>query len=196
LKLRLAVCLAGLLSFSAAASYAQSVPTLEVALNYSHVSVTPTNSQIGNFSMQGGSGQVAYNFDKWFSAVADVGFYTHATMASTGEIGLLLHPTEISYTAGPRISYRHFQRFTPFGQILIGVVHATGGGNVSTFDDNVKSQTKLAYAAGGGIDVKVKSYLAVRPIAIDVQRTQFAELGTTRQIQTNLRVSVGVVLLF
>lgn len=196
MKLRLAVCLVGLLLFGAAESHAQSVPTLEVALNYSHVSVTPTNSQIGNFSMNGASGQVAYNVNKWISGVADVGFYTHATMASTGEIGLLLHPTEISYTLGPRVSYRHFQRFTPFGQILIGVVHATGGGNVNTFDDNVKSQTKLAYAAGGGIDVKVKSYLAVRPVAIDVQRTQFAELGTTRQVQTNLRISVGLVLLF
>lgn len=196
MKLRLAVCLVGLLFFAAAESQAQSVPTLEVALNYSHVSVTPTNSQIGNFSMNGASGQVAYNFNKWISAVADAGYYTHATEASTGEIGLLLHPTEISYSVGPRISYRHFQRFTPFGQILVGVAHDTGGGNVNTLADNIKSQTKLAYAAGGGIDVKVKSFLAVRPIALDVQRTQFAELGTTRQVQTNLRVSVGVVLLF
>ena len=39
------------------------------------MSVSPTSTQIGTFGMNGGSGQVAYNFNKWLSAVGDVGYY-------------------------------------------------------------------------------------------------------------------------
>jgi opacity protein-like surface antigen len=192
LKLRLVVCLMGLFSFGAAASYAQGVPTLEVALNYAHVSVTPTNSQIGNFAMSGADGQVAYNFNKWISGVADASYVTMKSTASSGEIGLTIHGTEIAYLAGPRVSYRHFQRFTPFAQILVGMFHDTP----TTFQDLDKSQFKLGYSAGGGVDIRIKPHIAIRPVGIDVMRTQFAELGSTRQVQTNFRYTAGVVFRF
>lgn len=142
--------------------------------------------------MNGASGQIAYNFNKWISAVGDVGYYTMRPTASTATIGLTIHGTEISYLLGPRLSYRHWGRITPYAQILIGMVHDTPG----TLADPFKSQFKLGYSAGGGIDYKVKSYLAIRPIALNVMRTQFAELGSFRQVQTNLRVSAGLVFLF
>jgi hypothetical protein len=54
---------------------AQETPALELSINYSHVGVTSTNAGLGSFSMNGASGQVAYNFTKWISGVADVGYY-------------------------------------------------------------------------------------------------------------------------
>ena len=142
--------------------------------------------------MNGASGQIAYNVNKWISAVGDAGYYTMKPTLSTGTIGLTLHGTEISYLLGPRITYRHLGRFTPFGQILIGMVHDTP----TTLDDPFKSEFKLGYDVGAGIDVRIRSYLAIRPVAIDVMRTQFAEEGSTRQVQDNFRVSAGVVFRF
>jgi hypothetical protein len=191
LKLRFAVYLLALLCFGAGVSRAQRVPTLELALNYSHVAVSPTSSLLGSFSLNGASGQIAYNVNKWISAVGDVGYYTMQPTPSTGTIGLTIHGTEISYLLGPRVTYRHLGRFTPFGQVLVGMVHDTP----STFSAT-KSELKLGYSAGGGIDVRIKSYLAIRPVAIDVMRTQFAEEGSTRQVQDNFRVSAGVVFRF
>ena len=54
--------------------------------------------------MNGATGQVVYNFNKWVSAVGDVGYYTHNPVPSTGLIGLTIKPTEISYLLGPRVS--------------------------------------------------------------------------------------------
>ena len=125
MKLRFAVYLLALLCFGAGVSRAQRVPTLELALNYSHYSVSPTSSLLGSFSMNGASGQIAYNVNKWISAVGDVGYYTMNPRPSTGTIGLTIHGTEISYLLGPRVTYRHLGRFTPFGQILVGMVHDT-----------------------------------------------------------------------
>jgi opacity protein-like surface antigen len=190
LKLRLAVCLVALFFFGAAESHAQSVPTLEVALSYAHMSVTPTNSGLGNFSMNGATGQVAYNFDKWISGVAEAGYYKTATK-NTNTIGLTVSGHEISYLLGPRLTYRHLGRYTPFGQILVGIFHDT-----PDLFNSTKSQSKLGYSAGGGLDVRLRSYLAIRPVEIDLSRTQFAELGSTRQVQTNFRYSGGVVLRF
>ena len=66
----------------------------------------------------------------------------------------------------------------------------------TTLDDPVKSQTKLGYTAGGGVDIRITPHIAVKAIEVEIMRTQFAEQGTFRQIQTNLRTSAGVVLRF
>lgn len=192
MKLRFMIYLLALLFIGAGVSRAQGVPTLEFAVNYSHLSVSPTSTLLGTFAMNGGSAQIAYNFNKWFSAVGDAGYYTMKPTPSTGTIGLTIHGTEISYLAGPRATYRHLGRFSVFGQILIGMVHDTP----TTLDDPFKSQFKLGYDGGAGIDVRVTPHIAVRPVAIDYFRTQFAEVGTTREIQSNFRYSAGVVLRF
>ena len=187
MKLRLAVYLLALVCFSAGVSLAQEMPKLELSINYSHLGVTPTSGGLGSFSLNGGSGQVAFNFTHWISGVADVGFYTMGRQQSN-TIGLYLHGKEISYLFGPRLTYRHLGRLIPFGQVLGGMFHA----NADAFATD-KSETKLAFSAGAGIDVRVKSYLAIRPFAIDYIRTQFAEEGAGRQIQSNLRYSGGLV---
>lgn len=191
MKLRFMIYLLALLCFSAGVSRAQGVPTLEVALNYSHMSVSPTSPLLGNFSLNGASGQIAYNFNKWVSAVGDVGYYSMKPTPSTATIGLTIHGTEISYLLGPRLTYRHLGRFTPYGQILIGMFHDTPTTFAAT-----KSEFKLGFSAGGGIDVRIKPHIAIRPVAIDIMRTQFAEEGSTRQIQNNIRYSAGVVFRF
>ena len=53
---------------------AQDVPKAEWFLGYNYVRVNSTTN-ISSYSSNGGSSQLALNFGKWVSAVADIGGY-------------------------------------------------------------------------------------------------------------------------
>jgi len=168
----------------------QEDPTLEAFFGYSHVSVRPADTGLGNFSLNGGDLQGALRLSRWLSAVADFGVYATGHQSSN-TIGIDIHGTAMSYLFGPRISYRRWSRFTPFGQVLFGVAHAGPGIFATT-----SSQNRFALSAGGGIDFRVKEHIAVRPIAIDYLRTRFNEQNDGMLIQNNIRYSTGIVFRF
>jgi len=168
----------------------QDAPTLEAFVGYSYVGVRPVDTGLGNFSLNGGDVQGALRLSKWLSGVADFGVYATGHQASS-TIGIDIHGTAMSYLFGPRISYRRWSRFTPFGQVLFGVAHAGPGIFATT-----SSQNRFALSAGGGIDFRVKEHIAVRPIAIDYLRTRFNEQNDGMLIQNNIRYSTGIVFRF
>src|SRR5690348_1008896 len=86
---------------------AQDFPRGEVFGGYSylHTSVLGTG-----LSFNGGSGSVAINANNWFGIVGDVGAYHN------GDFGV--NTTAITYLFGPRFSYRHNERVTPFFHVL------------------------------------------------------------------------------
>jgi opacity protein-like surface antigen len=82
-------------------------------------------------------------------------------------------------------------RVTPFVHALVGASlfrgftsNRTPAGNVFTFDD----ATSIAFALGGGLDVKLNDRISVRLIQADYIPTFF---GSGRQ--NNIRLSFGVV---
>src|SRR5882757_9381112 len=97
MKWKVVVCLLALFSVSAIAS-AQDVPKLDVFVGYSYFRDNPSTS-------------VAYNAKNWLSGVADFGGYHANNILGSGVDG-----TVSTYLFGPRISYRHHERFTPFAQ--------------------------------------------------------------------------------
>jgi len=58
----------------------------------------------------------------WLSAVADLGGYHANNILGTGS---RRHAFYLSFSA-PRVSYRHSERVTPFGQVLFGDAHIGG----------------------------------------------------------------------
>ncbi|MGC9293245.1 MAG: OmpA family protein, partial [Acidobacteriaceae bacterium] len=122
----------------------------------------------------------------WFSAVADLtGAYSGSI--NGGGQGLSL----VAFTAGPRFTYPVHRRYAPFVQALVGAAHgfdsyfpvssgATGAAN------------GFAMLAGGGLDIRTKSWLAIRPIQADYFLTQLPNGSNDRQ--NNLRISAGLVL--
>jgi opacity protein-like surface antigen len=98
-----------------------------------------------------------------------------------------INGTLSTYLFGPRVSYRHFGRITPFGEVLFGVAHAgvsiVGLGN---------SDNTFAMSLGGGVDYKLTNRFAIRPIKVDYLMTRFSETGTGGNTQNNLRVSTGI----
>lgn len=158
---------------------------IEVSVNYSDLRTNESPGQCGCFSINGGSTEVAFHTYRWFSAVADM------TGERTGSVnggsqGLSL----ISYTAGPRFTYPIHHLYAPFTQALFGGVHgfdsyfpvtsgSTGAGN------------GFAMLAGGGLDIRVKPYLAIRAVQTDYFLTHLPNGVNDRQ--NNFRLGAGIV---
>jgi len=159
------------LSLLATVSRAQSTPTADVAVEYSHLQILKGYT----INLNGASGSVAFNVNHWFGVAGDVGVYHgYPAVSLTGE----------TYTFGPRFSYRKSERFVPFAQALFGGSHfsassggITGGGN------------EFAFGLGGGADIALgrSGKFAVRP--------QFEYFGIRSNGSTtdSVRLSVGLV---
>ncbi|PYU71007.1 MAG: hypothetical protein DMG49_10205 [Acidobacteria bacterium] len=101
---------------------------------YSYFRNNPSTAGVSSFSLNGGSASVAYNANNWLSGVADFGAYHNGNILSTGTNGTLS-----TYLFGPRVSYRHFERLAPFGEVLFGVAHASSAGTSGS--DNAFAMT-------------------------------------------------------
>jgi hypothetical protein len=139
-----------------------------------------------NFNLNGGSASVAYNVNNWLSGVADFGGYHNGNVLNSGS-----EFTLSTYLFGPRFSYRHWNRITPFGEVLFGAERVSTSTATSSRSDN-----GFAMTAGGGFDVKLAKHFSVRPVKVDYLLTRFAAAGADPQSQKNLRVSTGVVFNF
>jgi outer membrane immunogenic protein len=186
MKWKLLVSLLAVLSFFGAAAHAQDVPKVDIFAGYSYVRDNPSTSGVNSFSLNGGSASIAYNVKSWLSGVADFGAYHNGNILGTGTDGTLS-----TYLFGPRVSYRHFGRVTPFGEVLFGVAHAGASITGTGGSDNA-----FAMSLGGGVDYKLTDRFAIRPIKVDYLMTRFSEAGTGNQTQNNLRVSTGIVFRF
>jgi opacity protein-like surface antigen len=188
MKLRVVVCLLGFASLFALSTQAQEErKTIDVFAGYSYVRANPATSGISGFNLNGGSASVAYNVNNWLSGVADFGGYTNSNILSTRNGGTLS-----TYLFGPRVSYRHFNRITPFGEVLFGVAH-TGTALLGTGN----SQNAIAMTVGGGVDYRLNGHFSLRPAQVDYLLTRFNEFNnTSTQTQNNLRVSTGIVFRF
>lgn len=187
MKLRIFVSLVGLAFLFSAAAQAQERQTIDVSVAYSYVRYNPSTLGIKDFSMNGGSASVAYNFNSWLSGVADFGGYSKHNIVGNGASGTLS-----TYLFGPRVSLNRYGRFTPFGQVLVGVAHA--GNNFLTTGG---SQTPFSAAIGGGLDWRWTNHVRVRVGEVDYFLTHFNEVTSANtQVQNNLRVSSGLVFRF
>ncbi len=186
MKLKLVVSLLAFLSLSAVAAFAQDTPKVDIFAGYSYLRENPSTAGVSSFGMNGGSASAAYNVNNWLSGVADFGVYHNGNILSTGASGTLS-----TYLFGPRVSYRHFGRFTPFGEVLFGVAHGS-----ADFAGTNGSDNAFAMTLGGGVDYKLTDHFAIRPIKVDYLMTRFSETGNSGQTQNNLRISTGVVFRF
>jgi Outer membrane protein beta-barrel domain len=187
MKSKLVVSLfAFLFIFGVAARAQETAPKLDVFAGYSYLQANPGVHGVDAFHLNGGSASVAYNFNNWLSGVADFGGYTNGNVLGTGASG-----TVSTYLFGPRVSYRHYRRITPFGQVLFGTAHS----NSSAFG-TAGSQNGFSMAVGGGVDYKLFDHFSIRPVQADYLLTRFGvgTLGT--QTQNNVRISTGFVVRF
>jgi outer membrane protein OmpA-like peptidoglycan-associated protein len=145
----------------------------------------------------GASGSLAINLNKWFGIVADIGGY-HGGSTSTENSG-----TIVSYLFGPRVYFRNSTRVTPFAQVLFGGAHLNVGSPPAAQTPPIPSFTSnaFAFAAGGGLDVKVAKHVSLRLAQVEYFLTNFTPTsvfpaGSSFNHQNNLRFSSGVLFSF
>ena len=155
----------------------------------------------------------AGNANSWIGAVFDFsGNFSSPHLTTQQAFGLAspftVNVNTAAYTAlfGPRFSFRHWQRVTPFGEALVGVEHI----NYTSEEVGVIrpiSANAFAAGLGGGVDVPVNHLLSIRAVEADYlpslfreiqidPRTGFPGFVGERRMQQNVRVSVGFVLTF
>lgn len=185
---KVAVCLFGLLTISlfGSAANAQEEPKVDVFAGYSYVRVNPSTAGTPNFSLNGGEASLSYHVKDWLSGVADFGGYTNGSLPVTGTSGTLS-----TYLFGPRVSYRSYRRFTPFGEALFGVAHAGG-----TIAGGPGTHNVLGMAFGAGVNYRLTNRFSLQPLKVDYLLTRFSEGTPNNQTQNNLRASTGIVIHF
>jgi hypothetical protein len=181
------------LSLFASEGRGQEYSKFDVFAGYSYVRANPSGATLPSFNMNGGEASLAYNANKWLSGVVDFAGYRTSQLTS-------LEPRDFkgnmyTYLFGPRISYRHMGRVTPFGQTLFGVAHALNGTYLNG------KQTDFAMSVGGGIDFRLSRRISIRPVQADYLLTHFNEFEsfqfpTTNSTQNNVRLSAGLVFHF
>ena len=213
----------GTLVLFALVASATDFPKYETYLGFTYVRANQFNQNtglgqaIGGFDMNGGSFQFIYNFDKWFSGVADVG------AVAKQNVGVInADDTTTFYLFGPRVSYRNHSRFTPYAQIVFGGatrdvsrhLDVVTGANIPVFpvvtpndlfpgaDTEITaqvsaSQTAFAMAVGGGLDWKLSKRFSIRPVSVDYVLTRFPSLLTgSNHNQNSIRAGAGIIFAF
>jgi len=179
----------GLLVSGAAVMPAQEnppTPAAEVGMNFSITNVHP-GTGASSITAPGGSGTFVYNFNSVFSAVADLGGYHNPTDTN-------YNPTTFTYLFGPRLTIRK-SRAMPYVQALFG-----GARQTTSFVDPIAgplaAQNGFAAAFGGGMDVRVKDHILVKPFQVEYLMTRLTNPWSTASMQNGIRCTAGVVFTF
>lgn len=182
-----------LVFFPLSAAHAQD---MEFFGGYSYLRTTGANYE--NSSLNGWNAAVAANLHAW-GVVAD--FSNHYGAGTSGFTPIGNRGYGTMFLFGPQYSFRLVPRVTPFVHGLFGGVHAiktvvapAEGGACPTpgcGESFTASETALAMAFGGGLDVKVQRHLWLRLIQIDYVRQNFSNGA-----MDSPRISAGAVFRF
>jgi outer membrane protein OmpA-like peptidoglycan-associated protein len=183
-----------------------SYPKIELFMGYSYLRAIPQLA-VGNRMvwLNGGSTSIAFNLNRYVGLVGDFGGFNETRLQlTTGNPPTALGPyqavddgTVFTYLVGPRLSFRNYDRITPFAQVLLGAIHASEETNCQGCAPILPAETSFAVTAGGGLDLRLRHRLALRIIQAEYLRTNFEDLTTgNKTAQHDIRLSTGLVLRF
>lgn len=159
-----------------AMAIAQTVPKSEIFGGYSYKRCENEGHGDADCNLHGWNASVSVNPNKHVGIVGDFG----------GHYGKVADAVDLkvnSIMIGPKITIRT-PRVTPFVQALFGYAHVTAKlGPVVAGKGNF-----FAMAFGGGVDVNVSEYFAVRPVQAD-----YFTIKTGNNFTKDFRYSGGVV---
>ena len=193
------------LSFAFVAG-ATEFPTYETYLGYTFVKVHPNAEFVPSFNANGGTGQFAYNFNKWLGLATDISAVTKGVLNQRS-----VDTTFLTFTTGPRVSFRghHLSHnLTPFVQSLFGGSYGTTSTQISAITTVnplglgilpnspvtarlVASRTGFAMLAGGGVDWNVGKHFAFRPFEFDYMLSHTPNIFGEHTDRNNWRFTIG-----
>ncbi len=164
------------------------LPKVDLYAGYSFVRF---NTKVANVkehtNWQGLDASIAGNINRWFSLVADFGFYDVKHVPSG------VRASGYTFLFGPRFSLRT-EHVTPFIHTLFGAARLSDTitpPSTSAFFNRTLSQNAFAAALGGGVDVNFNKILSWRLFQAEYLLTKFTDGGNNRQ--NNYRVGTGLV---
>lgn len=159
------------------------LPRYELAAMYSYINFHP-GDPFNSFGNHGGTGSFTYNATRYLGLTGELGLYSF----KRGVNGSQVKGGPTTYLFGPRLNLRRFDHFVPFGEFLIGGMHAD---SVLT---GASGQDSFALATGGGVDVVLTKYLAWRFAQIDYLMTNASGPSLNANARQNsLRLGTGLV---
>jgi opacity protein-like surface antigen len=180
----------------------------ELTGNYSYMHYVPVDN-LPTANLNGGGGSAVLYFAGFFGLKAEVEGYASQNINFNFPPGSIRCPSGCTGTAqgnlftgnlGPQIKIR-IKRVQPFFEGLVGGAHTNFYQNVHkncsgcTFGS--PGDWALDVVLGGGVDIKVTSHLAIRPIEADYFLTRFINnLTTGNNNQNNFRYQAGLVFEF
>jgi hypothetical protein len=180
----------------------------ELTANYSYMRYVPVDN-LPTANLNGGGGSAVLYFAGFFGLKAEVEGYASQNINFNFPPGSIRCPSGCTGTAqanlftgnfGPQIKIR-IKRVQPFFEGLVGGAHTNFYQNVHkncsgcTFGS--PGDWALDVVLGGGVDIKVTSHLAIRPIEADYFLTRFINnLTTGNNNQNNFRYQAGLVFEF
>lgn len=190
-----------LLSFSFAGLHAQqpTPPRVELFGGYSAfyphatasgllpLGITPVASCLC-WNPRGAGASLTYDFNRWAGFTVDMsGHWGNGAATLPGRLGEF---SAYNVAAGPKFTFRR-HNFAPFAEVLFG------GDRLAP--ELFQRDDRFGLLAGGGIDVRVGSHFAIRPVQADFvyANHQFgpAPLVPATDVR-GLRLQAGVVFLF
>ncbi len=182
-------------------------PKVDLFFGYTYLRGVPRTVTNRIVELNGGSVDLAYNFNRWFGLAGDFGGFADSRL-------ILNYPGTLSrevpsegkvftYLIGPRFSYRGYKRITPFAQVLVGAAQATevtidgctGVPGCTALQDN----TAFALTAGAGLDLNVSRHFALRLLQAEYMVTFFDDASFPQGVdgyQNDVRLSAGIVFRF
>jgi outer membrane protein OmpA-like peptidoglycan-associated protein len=210
---RRAAILMGFVLWFATRTIAQDHPKVEVPLGYSFMRFNPENSDIvSGFSLNGGGGGVTVYANRWFGITAEFEGYGSLTKTFTfpaianspcpAGCTVTADGNLFTYNVGPVFKHRS-KHFEPFVETLFGGAHSNTYQNLlkacqaNCVTTQNPSNNAWDFVIGGGFDVPVSQWLAIRPVQFDYVLTRFGNSFTKgNQNQSNFRYIGGLVLRF
>jgi len=179
---------ASLLLLLPLAGLAQDKPKIEVFGGYSYLRADDHDD---GTDLHGWNASVTGNLNKWFGVKADFsGHYGSFTVVPPDVLVAPLNnriKADLNthlFLVGPQFAYREHDMVQPFVHVLLGSArqHANLNGSDGqllatalgvTTRDFRETDTAFAFAAGGGVDIKITKYLAWRAVQADYVLTTF-----------------------
>jgi hypothetical protein len=205
------VILMGIALLMTETAFAQEYDKWEESLDYSYARANPAN--VGKpYSLNGGGGALAYNFNGYIGVKLDLQGYGSltrnfsnlvvfnpdgtTTLVNSGSFQSNL----FTYMAGPQIRIPS-HTFKPFAEFLFGgaLTHFHGSLATATSATNVNtSNNAFSMAVGGGFDIKLNHTLSIRPFQMDYLLSRFGNsiIPGGDHNQNNFRYSAGINLTF
>lgn len=185
MKLSFAVPLLFSVVFAGAASAQTASPSnWEAAAGYNFVHTNAPPTGCGCFLMNGGTGSISRQLTPAFGLAGEFNGATNGKVDAAGH-----SLTLFTYLVGPRYRFVSARgRFAPFGQILLGGAHASGGLYSSG------SANAFAASLGGGVDIALSPHFAVRAVQAEYLLTLLPNGVNSRQ--NNFNLTTGLVVHF